>query len=119
MPNPPKGWTPPPELLEALKKGSFLLPTVMKLPLPTLRREVGFMYRLPRFYGVAYTEYERPVAIAYPVPLNLLVRAMRWLWWKLVSYKPARWEEELNSVYFQGYEAGRKHSFRGYDERRW
>ncbi|HEY6019636.1 MAG TPA: hypothetical protein VIY48_06975 [Candidatus Paceibacterota bacterium] len=116
MPTPPKGWTPPPELLEALKKGSFLLPTQMKLP--TLRREVGFMYRLPRFYGAAYTEWERPVVIAYPVPLNLIVRAMRWLWWKLVSYKPARWEEELANTYQRGYEEGRRRSFNGYEIRR-
>lgn len=100
-----------PELL-ALLKSKILLPFGK---MPTLRREIGFMYRLPRFYGVAWTEWERPVVVAYPVPLNLIARAMRWLWHGMAfRYRPAKWEELLADSYRRGYEDGRKHGFRGY-----
>ncbi len=48
---------------------------------------------VPRGYGIAYWDSMMGyTAIAYPVPLNLIVRAGRWIWYWL---KVPRWGGKL------------------------
>lgn len=37
-------------------------------------------YEFPKYYGLAYYRPESCHAVAYPVPLNLLVAVVRWAW---------------------------------------
>lgn len=47
-----------------------------------LRKEISPFEQLPRFYGVAYTEFNRDIGVCYPIPLNIVVGLWRkLLWW--------------------------------------
>lgn len=48
--------------------------------------------RLYPGWGVAYLDHYRAVAVCYPIPINLIVRAWRWVyqrltWPKWIPYK--------------------------------
>ena len=76
----------------------------MKLEIPyyKIAQKVNPGEVLPRFYGVAYWEYHRAYLIAYPVPINLIVRFGRWLWHELVRHRPTKFDELLKSAYQAG-----------------
>lgn len=74
---------------------------------------------LPRGYGACYWSWQSNHLIAYPLGLNLLVRAGRWCWYQLAQFRPLKWDELLREQYDKGYQEGRRHSFKGYDERNW
>jgi hypothetical protein len=61
---------------------------------------------LPRGYGIAYRSFMSNTAIAYPVPFNWLVRASRWIRWKLKVPRLA-WQAEALGIYRRGWERGR------------
>ena len=45
--------------------------------------------RLPWWLGVAYWEWERPVAACYPIPFNLVVRwARNTYFWVKATHRP-------------------------------
>ncbi len=62
----------------------------------------GEMY--PPFYGIAYVEYYANYAVAYPVPINLIVRFGRWLWHESIRWRPTKLDEMLRKAYRQGRE---------------
>jgi len=59
-----------------------------------LKVEVEHVVRTaPRGYGVAYHNFQRGIAICYPIPLNLLIGVLRRLYWRVMDgVKPARRE---------------------------
>lgn len=68
--------------------------------------------RMPKFYGLAYWDYNMDIAICYPIPLNLF---SRWLydltfWLKNPSYKDRRYKYDtiFHKGYNKGYWAGRE-----------
>ena len=71
-----------------------------------IRREIREGEELPRGYGIAYRSFMRDTAIAYPVPFNWLVRASRWLRWRLKVPRLA-WQAETLGTYRRGWERGR------------
>ena len=70
-----------------------------------IRREIREGEELPRGYGIAYRSFISDTAIAYPVPFNWLVRASRWLRWKL-KLPRLGWEVELAEIHRRGRERG-------------
>lgn len=42
-----------------------------------IAREIAELGRIPRGYGIAYWHYDRAEAVAYPMPLNVLVCWLR------------------------------------------
>jgi len=62
---------------------------------------------LPPFYGLAWYEYHRNIAICLPVPFNIVVAILRgcWLWikhgWHGVANNP-------RDAYAQGYRDGKR-----------
>ena len=58
---------------------------------------------LPRFYGIAYWEYASDHAVAYPVPINLVVRFGRWLWHELIRHRPTKLDYMLRDAYRRGW----------------
>ena len=57
---------------------------------------------IPWGYGIAYWDYCTFHAIAYPVPINLLVRWSRNLWQALTLHRPSKIDEELQKAYQKG-----------------
>lgn len=37
----------------------------------------------PWYYGLTYIDYRRGLAICHPVPINLIVRSARYVWFRL------------------------------------
>lgn len=68
---------------------------------------------IPKYYGVAYLEMNRLVAIAYPIPLNILVGFFRkvWFWFKAPKQL---FKNGYDKGYLEGKEAGRKYAFNQY-----
>lgn len=62
---------------------------------------------LPKFYGIAYWEYWRNYAVAYPVPINLVVRFGRWAWHELIKFRPTELDKMLRKAYDTGSSEGR------------
>ena len=64
---------------------------------------------VPRWYGVAWHDYNRDVAVCYPVPLNILFGWARlvWMWLRFRSV-PRRWDT-LRQAYEAGHLAGRQY----------
>ena len=63
----------------------------------TLERFVMEGEQLPRFYGHAYHEVFNDTRVAYPIPLNLIVRAWKWAYYKVwgPAFKAPRWGVKL------------------------
>lgn len=49
-------------------------------------------HRIPNGYGISHYEPGRDAAVAYPIPLNLIVGGLRSLWWH-VQCPPWRFTE--------------------------
>ena len=58
-------------------------------------------YQMPFWYGAAYYSPYSDHLICYPIPLNLVVRWARALWWALKRCK----HDDLSAAYSAGYEA--------------
>jgi hypothetical protein len=67
-----------------------------------ISRNVYVGEMLPKFYGIAYLDYQRDYAFAYPVPINLIVRFGRWLWYEIVRYRPMKLDKLLHEAYEKG-----------------
>jgi hypothetical protein len=57
-----------------------------------LVRYIGDGEYLPRFYGVAYPDPAAWQRICYPIPLNLVMRAGRWLYFRMAA---PRWGNRI------------------------
>ena len=53
-------------------------------------------------YGIAYFDFMRRYAIAYPVPINLVVRFGRWIWHELIRHRPTKLDKMLQDAYIAG-----------------
>lgn len=63
---------------------------------------------VPRCYGLAYQCWDRRGAMAYPIPINLLVRWGRNLhWWLMCTITPSWADQQRLTWYKLGLEAGR------------
>jgi len=61
---------------------------------------------IPRGYGVAYNNPLMRYAVAYPIPINLLVRMHRKLHYLIVIYKPSQREKDIQKAWLDGYHKG-------------
>jgi len=69
--------------------------------------------QIPTGYGIAYLELDRLGAIAYPIPLNLIVSGLRKLWlWAMYGHK--LYEDGYTKGYETGESEGRKYAFNQY-----
>jgi hypothetical protein len=82
-----------------------------------LHKIVNEAEMIPRGYGLAYWEYDRNVAVVYPIPFNLVVRLIREIYIRLVmGICPMKTElmfseirhKEYNIGYKQGLEEGKR-----------
>ena len=71
-----------------------------------MRREVSEAAIVPFGYGVAYWRWDRPVAVCYPVPINVLVSLARRFWFALVRF--GGWSDPSVQAYIDGLTQGRK-----------
>lgn len=69
---------------------------------------------IPRFYGIVEYDYALRVVVAYPIPINLCVRAARKIWKHVIFTQLA--SENTMEAYCQGVAVGRKHAMRTRDE---
>ena len=61
---------------------------------------------LPRGYGIAYRDMTTDTLVVYPVPINWVVRASRFIRWKL-KVPRLGWEREKAAIWGAGYVKGR------------
>ena len=61
---------------------------------------------IPRYYGVAYYDHRIAQGIAYPIPINLLVRGYRKLLQWVRVYTPSQRDRELAEATGQGFQQG-------------
>jgi len=71
---------------------------------------------MPRWYGLAYWDFPRAEAICYPIPLNLIVRAIRLFYFRLAIglFSPKfekRWLETLHKAERRGWEIGKEYGY--------
>ena len=78
----------------------------MKLSMVMNERDmVGVM--LPKWYGIAYFQYDVRRVVLYVIPLNLLVRFARKVYWRFYRWvKWDEWEMEIRDAYGRGYNDG-------------
>lgn len=74
---------------------------------------------IPKGYGFAYIEYERDMYILYPIPLNLIIRFLREIYYRvLIGICETKSEKIISCIqqkahsegYAVGYEDGQKSS---------
>ena len=78
-----------------------------------LERVVREGEMIPRGYGLAYRDFATNHLIAYPVPLNWLVRASRGLRYKL-KVPRGGWEKELQQITRKAHDEGRGDALIGF-----
>ncbi len=88
-----------------------------------LRREVMCGYKAHWAWGLAYWRVTHDVAVLYPIPLNVIIRIARWVYFKLMhglvndpfeDVMAERISSERHKAYKLGYEEGKSE---GYAER--
>lgn len=63
--------------------------------------------KIPIGFGWAYTDYARDYRVAYPVPINLMVRWARNFWWAIAwNTCQSRWDRQLRAAYLRGRQDG-------------
>lgn len=82
-----------------------------------LRKEVRRYEVRPRGYGYAWEDVTTLTTTCYPVPLNLVMRVLRWVYLLMVRGRPNRWDWALRAAREVGrQDALRYHQCLGYDE---
>lgn len=96
------------ELSGILRRQFSTLPQMeidMKLKRLLAGKDMKHGFIPPLFYGVAF--YLDDIAVLYPIPLNLLVRLWRNIWyWLTYAGRRSKWERELREHYMQGWHEG-------------
>ena len=65
--------------------------------------------RIPRGYGIAYGDFASCRYICYPIPLHLIVRLIREVYFKVqVLFTPSKLDKMLEKNYRGGFEEGYK-----------
>jgi hypothetical protein len=72
-----------------------------------IKKEVYEGQMIPKFYGLAYCEFDRFVAVTYPIPLNLIIGYFRKIWLKMKCSKELLKDVRVNA-YRIGYEEGKE-----------
>ncbi len=63
--------------------------------------------RIPTWYGASYVDHVRYEAVYHPIPINLIVRAGRWLQMSFIFYCNRRaWDLKLYEVRNAGWRDG-------------
>jgi hypothetical protein len=68
---------------------------------------------MPKWYGLAYWQYDENQGVCYPIILNVMVRICRNIWWAIKrGVIPSWYEKEIEKVradaWHTGYEFGVK-----------
>ena len=70
---------------------------------------------MPKWYGLAYRNFDKDVYVAYPIPINLIVAGSRWLSAKVRFEWPHllndRWEGTLRNGFKEGFNHGHAAGF--------
>jgi hypothetical protein len=72
------------------------------LKLITLRKQIVEGEFCPLPYGIVMIDLMSGTAVAYPVPLNLIIRFVRWFWYKITYFRPGGWELALAQKFEEG-----------------
>lgn len=74
----------------------------------TLREEVneGMMRR--KFYGIAYFDWDRDVKVYYPIPLNILIKTSRNIYFWLMRFWPSYYDRIKEKSFERGWAKGFK-----------
>ena len=67
-------------------------------------REIPEGAVMPAWYGVAYVRLDRMIAVAWPIPLNVLVSWLRTVWTILRRFGVAH--DPLMTAYQRGFDEG-------------
>lgn len=81
-----------------------------------LRIELGYLESVPKWYGMAYHLNYKNTFVVCPIPLNVIVRIFRELYYWLVEgcFKSKR-EESLRQAYKHGEDEGYKRASKNYE----
>jgi len=92
--------------MEEQENVPVLKPTLLKLSVSLHSKQLGHV-DIPRIYGLAYLDPDRDFYVFYPIPLNILIRALKSVWLSLrVGIRPL-WVEKLRSeAYRKGFGDG-------------
>ena len=82
--------------------------------LPDILAAQGEM--LPKWYGVAFYDYMQRTAICYPIPLNLIVRFIDNIWWRIKQPHISDREADLMAAYSKGRMDGRNETLKDFNE---
>lgn len=61
---------------------------------------------IPKWHGIAWTDFETDTLVTMPVPLNRLAAMVRDWWWRLRSANPGWMDAKLLEVRENGYARG-------------
>ena len=63
---------------------------------------------IPRWYGLAYREDFDSYSVFYPIPINIIIRICREIYyWIVYGIFKSKWERKLRTAYMEGYKKGR------------
>ena len=81
-----------------------------------MKVEINFYDQIPKWYGISYKRWEKPVVVCHHIPLNFIVGWFMFLKWKIERMKvwcPCfLFDEEQTAVYKKGWDDAVK-SFKG------
>jgi hypothetical protein len=70
--------------------------------------------RIPKGYGIAWRYYGCMKTRCYPIPLNLIIRSIRTIYFSIMAgVWHSKWENELREAYGQGFFDGKKSGITG------
>ncbi len=74
-----------------------------------LKKEIKPHDKKPRFYGLAYVDYERDISITYPIPLNRIVSFIRKIYhWFIFEFNyQSIIDKKTNKAYSDGIKYGK------------
>jgi len=76
----------------------------------TLKKLIREGEMIPKYYGIAYRNWDSLTAVCYPIPLNLIVgiwdRSILWL-----KHGHKLYENGYSKGYSEGYRGGREYAF--------
>jgi len=66
-------------------------------------REILEGQKIPKYYGIAWPDYNRQVYICYPFPLNLIIGFIKLVYYKVrYFYFKSEYDEKLRDAYLKG-----------------
>ena len=73
-----------------------------------LRKEVYHGEIIPKYYGIAWREFHRDVAVAYPIPFNIAFSCIRDVYIWFMHGRNGWLDKKLDASYNIGYDKGYK-----------